>query len=264
MMQFELNEALMDEILFSMEDQDGCFLLDTRDCIVIDMDDKSRPLDEGDTRRYIGLPDWESSDGFNLMQNFTASLKSETVRDELSRALNRGRGVFRAFKDCLSAHPEVEKLWFAFKERAMREVVLTWFNGLREEWGLEKIGPEPEETADLILEDFRFRKSDAASGDFSCEAENAEGRVIAKLNAVKVKEALEIKRLEVAQEYRGLGVAKGLLSMLMQEMGKREIYINLPVEAAGFSHALDREGFTPIITRYKYKPKDSMRGENNG
>jgi len=79
------------------------------------------------------------------------------VREELSSALSQGRGVFRAFKNVLGRHPEVEKLWYSFKDKEMKREVIRWYNGLREEWGLEQIGIEPEETDDLVTEDFSFR-----------------------------------------------------------------------------------------------------------
>jgi ribosomal protein S18 acetylase RimI-like enzyme len=91
------------------------------------------------------------------MERFAAGFRNPIIREELGSALDRGRGVFRAFKDTLSRHPEAEKLWFTFKEKEMRRQVINWYNGLREEWGLEKIGKEPEETGDLVLEDFHFR-----------------------------------------------------------------------------------------------------------
>jgi ribosomal protein S18 acetylase RimI-like enzyme len=107
--------------------------------------------------RYISLPDWDSADGFRLMERFVSGFRNPMVREDLSSALNRGKGVFRAFKNALSRYPEAEKLWFAFKENEMKKEIVMWYNGLREEWGLERIGMEPEETADLVLEDFRFR-----------------------------------------------------------------------------------------------------------
>jgi hypothetical protein len=51
------------------------------------------------------------------MEHFAAGLRNPVVRNELTLALNRGRGVFRAFKDILSRYPETEKLWFSYKER---------------------------------------------------------------------------------------------------------------------------------------------------
>ena len=151
-MQFELTDALIDEILFSMEDQNEKFYLDTVEGVVI------REIeDDNDDERFISLPEWDSASGFRLMEHFITQLRNPIIREELSSSLGRGRGVFRAFKDTLGRHPEAEKLWFSFKEKEMKLGIKRWYNGLREGWGLEKIGAEPEETVDLVLEDFRFR-----------------------------------------------------------------------------------------------------------
>ncbi|QQO10414.1 GNAT family N-acetyltransferase [Breznakiella homolactica] len=169
-MQFELTEALINHILFSMEDQNDDFFVDTQEGIVVTAAEISGEPSAGDhqDQRYIGIPRWESSDGFRLMERFAAGFKNPIVREELVQALDQGRGVFRAFKNALNRHTEVEQLWFSFKEREMRRVIIKWYNGLREEWGLDLIGEEPEETGDLILEDFRFRQaqpSDRESAD---------------------------------------------------------------------------------------------------
>ena len=160
-MQFELTEALIDDILFSMEDQNGEFMLDTVESMVVGGVDGLDSLEEDDDgkggERYINLPEWDSASGFRLMERFAAGFRNPLIRDELSSALGRGRGVFRAFKNTLGRYPEAEKIWFSFKEKEMRREIHRWYNGLREEWGLEKIGEEPEETSDLVLEDFHFR-----------------------------------------------------------------------------------------------------------
>ena len=159
-MQFELTEALIDEILFSMEDQAGEFYVDTVNGVIVGGIDDLDFLEYGRDKnndRYIDLPDWDSASGYKLMERFATGFKNPLVREELNSALNRGKGVFRAFKDTLGKYPEAEKLWFSFKEKEMKRAIFRWYNGLREEWGLEKIGVEPEETGDLVLEDFRFR-----------------------------------------------------------------------------------------------------------
>jgi ribosomal protein S18 acetylase RimI-like enzyme len=161
-MQFELSEALTKDLLFSMEDQMGNFLLDTQEGVIISEEDGDFARLDPAGDRYIPLPGWDSSNGFRLMEHFAAGLRNQAIRNELAGALNRGRGVFRAFKDIIARYPETEKLWFGYKERGMRREILRWYNGLREEWGLERIGGEPEETEDLVLEDFRFRPSTEA------------------------------------------------------------------------------------------------------
>jgi len=163
-MQFELTEALIDDILFAMEDQMGEFMLDTVEGVVSggvdgpDFFDDDLDDDDGEGgERYIDLPEWDSADGFRLMERFAAGFRNPIVREELTSALSLGRGVFRAFKDTLGRRPEAEKLWYAYKEKEMRREIIRWYNGLREEWGIEKIGEEPEDTDDLVLEDFRIR-----------------------------------------------------------------------------------------------------------
>jgi ribosomal protein S18 acetylase RimI-like enzyme len=158
-MHFELTEALIQDLLFSMEDQMGDFYLDTEEGVIIGNEDDNFNDALENEDRYITLPEWDSTAGFRLMEHFTAGLRSPLLQNELSAALNQGRGVFRAFKDTIARYPEAEKLWFSYKEQGMRREILRWYNGLREEWGLERIGGEPEETGDLVLEDFRFHLS---------------------------------------------------------------------------------------------------------
>ena len=90
------------------------------------------------------------------MEDFVSTLHSPIAKDELQQILHSGRGVFRNFKDTLKKYPEVEKLWHRFKNRKMRLYINGWYNQLREIWGLEKLDHEPEETGDLIQDDFNF------------------------------------------------------------------------------------------------------------
>ncbi|MDR2101387.1 MAG: GNAT family N-acetyltransferase [Treponema sp.] len=292
-MQFELTEALMDDILFSMEDQGDDFFVDTQEGIVTGMTDfefeqdpGEGPKEGGSNDRYISLPQWDSSDGYRLMERFAAGFRNPLLRDELTAALNRGKGVFRAFKNILSQHPEAEKVWFVFKEREMKKEILDWYNALREEWGLERIGREPEETDDLVLEDFRFRKAleqDAAPAgelhrlcleeekesfpggsrihevprifpeDLTLIAETGGGDFVAYISASQDESVLRITALEVKREYRGLGIGEALLSHLLEEIDPlihSQVLIDLPAGAEGFSRVLLRASFKPYATRY--------------
>jgi len=289
-MQFELTEALIDQILFAMEDQKTEHLLDAANGVVVDLPagDSSDPGMEIDPEeenhdgspRFLSLPGWLPADGFRLMERFSASLHNPIVREELVSALDRGRGVFRAFKDVLSARPEVERLWFSFKEREMRREILEWYNALREEWGLERLGEEPEETEDLVLEDFRFRpgtSGDAAAAaellalcrdQFSCRdapvalsgpalrsvvAETSRddfaGFVLAELSDGIAR----IPWLDVHPHYRGLGVGEKLLDRvlsLLAEDRMDDVLIDLPEGSAAFSRVLYRHGFAVYETRF--------------
>ena len=282
-MQFELSSALIDEILFFMEDQHGEFVLDTLEGIVINTEHEIPDDYESDENRYISLPEWGPSEGFRLMEQFTAGLRNALVREELSAALDRGRGVFRAFKDILTRYPETEKLWYGFKDREMKRVVTGWYNAMRESWGLELIGEEPEDITGLVLEDFRFREGAAADrpaaeelhrtclsendsgsggaampqwvfpGEISFVAETSAGEFAGYVCAAGGDGFLRICAVEVKQEYRGLGLGKTLVTRLLEHAGSRnfpDIQIDLPSGMEHFSRVLLRENFRPVMQRY--------------
>ena len=289
-MQFELSSVLIDEILFFMEDQDGIFVFDTREGAVINTELEALDDDETDGDRYITLPEWGPPDGFRLMGRFTAGLRNAPVREELSAALNRGKGVFRAFKDTLTRFPETEKLWFGFKDREMKREIISWYNALRESWGLELIGEEPEDITDLVLEDFCFREGTAADrpaaeelhrfcreenpdgtaglgewvfpGEISFIAETSEGGFagyICGKNSESGSGFLQVCAVEIKPEYRGLGLGKTLVTRLLEQADKNKIsgiFIDLPAGREHFSRSLLREDFRPNIQRYCRKNPD--------
>jgi len=248
-MRFELDEILIDSIIFSMEDQNGDSLLDTQEREIVDIYNNELDNDtDFESDRFISLPEWTSADGYRLMERFTAGLKKPVLREELSSALNRNRGVFRAFRDVLSQYPESEKQWFHFKEREMKNEVIAWYNSLREEWGLEPIGSEPEDTSSLVMEDFVIREQ----GEFSFIAETADGDHAGVISAKIESNILHIDKLEVQNEFRGMGIGKTLLEKLIEkaEQQKIDITIDLPVESDFFSRTLHLENFEPVTRRF--------------
>jgi len=281
-MQFELTDQLIDEILFFMEDQNGDFYIDAREAAVLSFDDIDFDEEDPQDCIFYEIPEWQPNDGFRLMESFTAGLQNSVIKNLLSQALNRGKGVFRAFKDIISQYPEAEKLWFNYRDSKMKEAVVLWYNALREQWGLELVGTEPEETDDLVAQDFHFRQDSSADyflaaelhrqcmdstpnssnadpfifpGDFCIVAETAGAEFAAYICAVKSETgSLHVNALEVKPEYRGFGLGKSLLSQLLGKTADTditEICIELPGEYCNFSRVLNREGFQPVITRYK-------------
>lgn len=150
--EFELSRELIDQIIFGMENQNRDFVIDPQSQIVI-----PRERAEQEQVAYIGVPAWRSVDGYNVMERFVATLHNPIFRQRLREILASGRGVFRQFKNALKERPDIERLWFGFKEREMRRVVVGWYNELREQWGLERVEPEGEPTDLLVLTDFSVR-----------------------------------------------------------------------------------------------------------
>jgi GNAT superfamily N-acetyltransferase len=192
-MKFELNQELIEMIIFSMENQSTAYYLDTHKLNVVAEDDiedylqdhEEKPDESGETafdERFISIPEWRSVDGYNLMEKFVASLHNPIFRERLRNILASGRGVFRQFKDTVKEKKEIERLWYSFKEREMRQVVREWYNDLREQWGLERMELKGTETEQLIITDFVFGndvirwRREISEGDRAAFAEMFEER----------------------------------------------------------------------------------------
>jgi ribosomal protein S18 acetylase RimI-like enzyme len=281
---FELSDELVDSLMFAMEDcRDGDFSFDTVRGIVIFCSDDEEIDDEDEYKndvegRYIDIPEWDSANGFDLMERFCSGLPKSDAKKALSGALDRGKGVFRAFKDALRAFPEIEKRWFLFKENEMKKFVITWYNGLREEWGLQKIGAEPSETDDLLNEDFVFHaarpENAAAAAELhsQCLAEhskNSDGFDLADISyynlaggwdfagaqavvaetsggdfagyicAAPAGKALHIKTVEVKNEYRRMGLGSQLLAKLLEQL-KQSARLPLTIDIPAEAESFER------------------------
>ena len=165
-MVFELTDALGEAIAKALENQDKKFLVDAQNSVLVE-ENQDHCSDE---ERYYGLPSWDSADGFSLMEEFVNGLHSPLAYTDLQEALHSGKGVFRGFKDVLKRYPLIERRWHYFKSRALLSYVNSWYNSLRESWGLEKLDSEPEETEDLLLDDFTVGEY-----DFEKDRQNALG-----------------------------------------------------------------------------------------
>jgi len=143
---FELSEKVVEQVVFAMEDQEREFAIDLESGEAVSAEGHSG---EG----YVRPPVWSSREGFKLMEDFLASVRQPSARDALSAALARGRGVFKAFKAVLAERQDLERAFRDFKIRAMRRTIAAWYDDIREAKGLERLGPEPDDTDELVLSD---------------------------------------------------------------------------------------------------------------
>jgi GNAT superfamily N-acetyltransferase len=163
---FKLNQELIDNLIFAMENQHQRFLLDSETMEILpaeqaafesaggDEDETGDPAEE----RCYPVPEWSSADGYQLMEKFVSTLHNPIFRQVLREALTSGKGVFRNFKNALKRREDVERLWYAFKEKEMRARILEWYERLCDAWEVEAVGPEPPETEELVLSDFILRE----------------------------------------------------------------------------------------------------------
>lgn len=160
-MEFELTPEITEDIIFAMEDQTTHYLFDSVECVSVSLAEREEDgeVDSGneDDERYYSIPVWDSISGYKTMDHFVSQLRNPVAREQLRSALAYGHGVFRNFKNILKNYSEVERFWYQFKEREMKNTVLEWYNCLRDFWGLERVGAEPEETGEIVSQEFMFR-----------------------------------------------------------------------------------------------------------
>ena len=153
---FELSEQLQSDIMHAMENQTEELIFDSQTGNLVSAYD----INICDSSRYYTLPEWNSADGYRIMEKFAYSLRNPPIRTMLHDVLLSGKGVFRGFKTALKPYPEIERLWLQFKHHQMLLVIKEWYNTIRVSWGLEKLGEEPEDTENLIQDDFILRYAD--------------------------------------------------------------------------------------------------------
>ncbi|MBQ4236679.1 MAG: GNAT family N-acetyltransferase [Treponema sp.] len=268
---FELTDTIIDDIIFSMEDQGGEWFFDSKNKSVAsrEMMDEAGLEDNVNEEDFYELPHWKSDDGFELMEDFTKNLHAPEAHHDLREALSGGRGVFRNFKNVLKKYPEIEHRWFLFKNDRMKKRVIEWYDSLRESWGLEKLAEEfsdeNQETDELLAADFIFSDYDfetsgldvergiemLAQGDseldmtelflfkrhstmaepaeksgFVCRTQSGEfaGCLLFSNCLLESEGSVIITDFFVAQNYRGLGIGRMLLSKSLASLTDRGIH----------------------------------------
>jgi L-methionine (R)-S-oxide reductase len=86
---------------------------------------------------YLSLPSKFDINEYDIMAEFCSSVKNQQISDSLSRMI-QGRGAFGRFKDSIRLYG-IEKNWYKFRDRALKEIVKDWCEGE----GIEYIDDEP-------------------------------------------------------------------------------------------------------------------------
>ena len=107
------------------------------------LDDK---VDKGLGERYIAIPNAESYEGYQDMEDFIETVNSVKLKEKLYKAITR-KGAFRQFKDVLNSYPKERERWFKFKD----EVVMGRVNEWLEEEGIEIIPQKPIDIREISL-----------------------------------------------------------------------------------------------------------------
>ncbi len=74
-----------------------------------------------DPEHVLPIPDFYSSDGYQLMELFALKQAGSEASEHLLKALEK-RKPFRQFKDALAEFPEDERRWFEFEAEEMKRI----------------------------------------------------------------------------------------------------------------------------------------------
>lgn len=155
---FQLTPEIIDMIIFGMENQSEEYFVDIKTGDVISESfAKDNYKDEYLDLYIISVPDWFSSDGFQLMESFVASMHNPVYKEILRKILSTGKGAFRNFKKTVKEHESLTQQWYLHKDKVMRSRVIEWFNLNSEILKYSEIDENTDETENLVLSDFIFK-----------------------------------------------------------------------------------------------------------
>jgi hypothetical protein len=150
-----LTDEFLFQIVFCMEDQVNNYFLDLKNqniCETVFIEERVKKNPD----RFLPLPQWLPSDGFHTMEKFVSTLRNPIYREKLKEVLQSGRGVFRQFKDVLQEQPSIQRLWYYYKDREMRNRIYEWYEVHDSAFSIALLsdsGPQ-EDTLEVIKEDF--------------------------------------------------------------------------------------------------------------
>lgn len=199
--------------MFALEDQNTTYVLELHSGR---LEDITSFQDDEIPAGYVELPQWEPANGFRMMERFVAVVRNSALQRQLRSVLFSGKGVFKNFKNLLKSHPQGEKQWFSFREEEMTRYITQWYNQLREVYGLEQLGEEPEDNEELLQDDFILREYDAAKDE--------EKRILAINNFMSEQEAqwpgeLGLVLSSLWQEKKAKGEQNHILSLMAETVG---------------------------------------------
>ncbi len=80
---------------------------------------------EEESNRFVEIPQRDSSEAYEVMEDFVETATDSRLRDLLVAAL-RGKGAFRRFKEVLLGFPVERERWFAFEGGRRRKTIEAW------------------------------------------------------------------------------------------------------------------------------------------
>lgn len=236
---FELNDTILERIIFAMEDQTKSQAVDLRS-------GELAAKQEGEAAQGAASPpEWTPADGFRLMESFCARVTTLEAKRALLKSLSHGKGVFKAFRQALASYPQEESRFREYKNTVLRRRIEVWMDDIREAQGFARMGPEPEEYEDLVDEEFAIEYGGLENLPFDMAAlvEEAGREALAWLPAA----AASLEKAETIAFLDASGPA-GFALFIAEAKGR-------PIAAAAGA-VTQKEGRSLSLVRFLYAAKD--------
>jgi hypothetical protein len=151
----KLTKALIDQILFAMEDQGRSydFSLSGR---TVQVHSPRKDDERVYPHPFLVLLRWVQ----DAWQLHPFTLNNPLAKSELSEIQESGQGVFRKFKGYLRRNPGLYRNWLRFKRKFMLGVIQQWAEEWEEYFEVADLGDPAEELDDLVQSDFDFSHQD--------------------------------------------------------------------------------------------------------
>jgi len=120
-------KLVLDSILYYMEDASAFanphyIDLVKEEVVSPDLDDDIGYEDVENKERYFCIEPITSNEGYEIMQDFTASIESDEIRDRLIDALEQKK-PFRNFKDTITEYPDIENRFHKYKDNRLKDIL---------------------------------------------------------------------------------------------------------------------------------------------
>lgn len=161
---FDLTEAILERIIFAMEDQSKSYVIN------LDTGELQPRPDLAMPENLALPPDWTSEDGFKILETFAIRSSNIVLKKALQKVLGRGKGVFKTYKALLAEFPEEETRFRLYKQAVMKRKIESWLDDQREIAGLARLGSEPEELDELADFEFQFESFPIHTAMAECSA----------------------------------------------------------------------------------------------
>jgi hypothetical protein len=236
---FQLTDAILERIIFAMEDQSKKLLIDLETGDLIDKttieNEDSPELYSEMSHRFVEPPSWDSRRGFSILEAFASTVTSPTdIKMELNAALRRGKGVFKQFRQVLSKDQDIFKRYQEFKLAAMRPIVERWLEALQEGEKLTALKEEPEDLRDIIASDIDFIVSSLDGIVFKLESyinyciEESFGSLPIAIKMRSLSDLLELVKTDSNSVHIAMGTIDGV-SPLIAGLFSLQAYKGSPI-----------------------------------